>query len=274
MTNPDIVAPIFIIGCHRSGTSIFYRKLALHPDLAFITRTTRRAPNRLLMMRLFMLLRSKEKNTMPIGGEVWNKFGSTDDQVMTAADVTPEIRVYFERLVKNHLVLFKRERFLNKSPSNSVKIGFLNALFPDAYFIHMVRDGRAVARSISKGRKSHGRFSGAKYPGWQGLLDRPVVESCGLQWKQTIEYIKGSLKKIPAERVLQVRYEDFISRPIDTMQRVGDLCHLKWTDPLLEQVAEGLRSRNYKWSESFSPSEIELLQNLQGDLLTELGYAV
>jgi hypothetical protein len=120
MKTPDIVAPIFIIGCHRSGTSIFYRKLAIHPDLAFITRTTRRAPNQLLMMRLFMLLRSKEKNTMPIGGEVWNKFGSTDDQVMTAADVTPEIRGYFERLVKNHLVLFKRERFLNKSPSNSV----------------------------------------------------------------------------------------------------------------------------------------------------------
>jgi hypothetical protein len=274
MKTPDIVAPIFIIGCHRSGTSIFYRKLAIHPDLAFITRTTRRAPNQLLMMRLFMLLRSKEKNTMPIGGEVWNKFGSTDDQVMTAADVTPEIRGYFERLVKNHLVLFKRERFLNKSPSNSVKVGFLNALFPDAYFIHMVRDGRAVARSISTGRKSHGRFSGAKYPGWQDLLDRPIVESCGLQWKQTIEYIKESLKKIPAERVLQVRYEDFISRPIDTMLRVGEMCKLKWTDPLLEQVAEGLRSRNYKWSESFSPSEIELLQNLQGDLLAELGYTV
>jgi hypothetical protein len=274
MTTPEIVAPIFIIGCHRSGTSIFYRKLALHPDLAFITRTTRRAPNRLLMMRLFMLLRSKEKNNMPIGGEVWNIFGSTDDQVMTAADVTPEIREYFERLVKNHLVLFKRQRFFNKSPSNSVKIGFLNALFPDACFIHMVRDGRAVARSISKGRKSHGRFSGAKIPGWQGLLDRPVVESCGLQWKQTIEYIKDSLKKIPAGRVLQVRYEDFISRPIDTMRRVGEMCHLEWTDPLLQQVAEGLRSRNYKWSESFSPSEIELLQNLQGDLLAELGYTV
>jgi omega-hydroxy-beta-dihydromenaquinone-9 sulfotransferase len=274
MTNPDIVAPIFIIGCHRSGTSIFYRKLALHPDLAFVTRTTRRAPNRLLMMRLFMMIRSKEKNIMPIGGEAWNKFGSRDDQVMTVADVTSETREYFERLVKNHLVLFKRKRFLNKSPSNSVKIGFLNALFPDAYFIHMVRDGRAVARSISKGRKTHGRFSGAKYPGWQGLLDRPVVESCGLQWKQTIEYIKDSLKKIPAERVLQVRYEDFVSRPIDTMRRVGETCHLEWTDFLLEQVAEGLRSRNYKWSESFSPSEIELLQNLQGDLLAEMGYMV
>jgi len=274
MTTPEIIAPIFIIGCHRSGTSIFYRKLALHPDLAFITRTTRRAPNRLLMMRLFMLLRSMEKNSTPIGGEVWNKFGSEADQVMTAADVTPEIRHYFERLVKNHLILFKRKRFLNKSPSNSVKIGFLNALFPDAYFIHMVRDGRAVGRSISKGRLTHGRFSGAKYPGWQGLLDRPVVESCGRQWIQTIDHIRESLKKIPPERVLQVRYEDFIAKPVETMQRVGKRCHLVWTDVLLEQVADGLKSRNYKWSESFSPADIALLQNLQGDLLTELGYDV
>ncbi len=100
------------------------------------------------------------------------------------------------------------------------------------------------------------------------------MESCGLQWKQTVGYIKDSLNTISAERVLQVRYEDFISRPIDTMQRVGEVCHLEWTDPLREQVAEGLRSRNYKWSESFSPSEIELLQNLQGDLMAELGYTV
>jgi Sulfotransferase family len=274
MTRPEIVAPIFIIGCHRSGTSIFYRKLALHPDLAFITRTTRRAPNQLLMMRLFMLLRSVEKNSMPIGGEVWNKFGSEEDQVMTAADVTPEIRTYFERLVKNHLILFRRKRFLNKSPSNSVKIGFLNALFPDAYFIHMVRDGRAVARSISKGRMTHGRFSGAKYPGWQNLMDRPLVESCGTQWVQTIGYIRESLKKIPADRVLQVRYEDFIASPMETMQRVGETCKLTWTHALLEQVADGLKSRNYKWSETFSPADIALLQTLQGDLLTELGYDI
>ena len=274
MTQPKIVAPIFIIGCHRSGTSIFYRKLALHPDLAFITRTTRRSPNQLLMMRLFRLFRSEKKNTTPIGGEFWNKFDASEDQVMTAADVTARNRKYFENLIRNHLVLFNRPRFLNKSPSNSVKIEFLNALFPDACFIHIIRDGRAVARSISVGRKSHGRFSGAKVPGWRDLMDRPLVESCALQWQQTVRYVQSSLKKIPDERVLSVRYEDFVSRPIETMQRVGSKCGLRWTDTLLEKTADGLRSRNYKWAEAFSASDIDFMNGLLGDLLTELGYDV
>lgn len=274
MTPPKIAAPIFILGCHRSGTSIFFRKLALHPDLAFTTRTTRRAPNRLFMMRVFQWFRSREKNTTPIGGEFWNKFDRGDDQVMTAGDVTPAIREYFERLVRNHQRLFNRKRFLNKSPSNSVKIAFLNELFPDACFIHIVRDGRAVTRSISVGRVSHGRFSGAKIPGWQHLLDLPVIESCGRQWQQTVRYIQASLGQVPAERVLTIRYEDFVAQPVDTMQRVGDKFRLNWTGPLLDQVAEGLRSRNYKWSETFSAADIELLNRLLGDLLVELGYAV
>ena len=274
MTTPEIIAPIFIVGCHRSGTSIFFRKLALHPDLAYTTRTTRRAPNRLLLMHLFQIFRSKEKNTTPIGGEFWSKFDTGDDQVLTAADVTNPIRNYFERLVKNHLMLFNRKRFLNKSPSNSVKIEFLNELFPDAFFIHIIRDGRAVAQSISVGRLSHGRFSGAKYPGWRHLMTLPVMESCGLQWKQTVEYVRESLTKIPGRRVLQIRYEDFISRPVETMQHVGERCGLVWTDTLLEQVAEGLRSRNYKWSERLSPADMELLHRQLGNQLMELGYTL
>ncbi|MEN8246679.1 MAG: sulfotransferase [Thermodesulfobacteriota bacterium] len=274
MNKPEIVAPIFIIGCHRSGTSIFYRKLALHPDLAYITRTTRRAPNRLVMMRLFHLFRSKEKNITPIGGEFWNKFDSSQDQVMRVADVTPKNRIYFERLLRNHLMYFNRPRFLNKSPSNSVKIDFLNELFPDAVFIHMIRDGRAVARSISVGRFSHGRFSGAKIPGWQDILKRPAIESCGLQWKKTVEFIQASLEKIPSERVLAVRYEDFVARPVEIMQRVGETCGLQWNDEILTQVAGGLRSRNYKWKDTFSQAEIDLLNDLLGRLLTELGYEV
>jgi len=271
---PEIIAPVFIVGCHRSGTSIFYRKFALHPDLASITRTTRKVPNSLLLMRLFMLFRSQEKNYTPIGGEVWNKFAPHNEHALDAKNVTPQIRRYYQKVVQNHLILFNKKRFLNKSPSNSVKLGFLNEIFPDAFFIHLVRDGRAVSHSILRGRRKHGRFSGARFPGWQEIMDKPIVESCGLQWKRTLEYILNSVKILSADRFMQVRYEDFIIRPRETMLAIGEKCGLKWSDKVLDQVAEGLENRNYKWSANFDQTDIELLNALLGDLLEDFRYEV
>ena len=269
---PEIIAPIFIIGCQRSGTTIFYRKFAFHPELATITRTTRRAPNNLWIMRLFMLLRSREKNFKPIGGEVWNKFTPPDSDMMHAADVTPRMRAYYHKLIRNHLILFNKKRFLNKSPSNSVKIGFLNEIFPDAYFIHIIRDGRAVTHSLSRGRKRHNRYSGVKFPGWQDVMEKHIIEGCAYQWKQTVEYILDAVKILPPGRFMQIRYEDFIEQPKETMKTIGDTCGLDWSDASLNRVAEGLRSRNYKWSENFSPAEIDLLKNMLGDFMGQFGY--
>ena len=269
---PEVVAPIFIVGCQRSGTTIFYRKFALHPDLATITRTTRRAPNNLWLMRLLMFLRSKEKNFKPIGGEAWGKFTPPDSDVLLAADVTPVMRAYYQKLIRNHLILFNKRRFLNKSPSNSVRIGFLNEIFPDAYFIHIIRDGRAVTHSLSRGRKRHNRYSGVKFPGWQEVMDMPMVEGCAFQWKRTVEHILDAVRILPPNRFLQIRYEDFIEQPKETMRTVGSMCNLDWNDASLNQVAEGLRSRNYKWSDNFSPDEIDLLNTMLGDFMGQFGY--
>jgi hypothetical protein len=271
---PEIIAPIFIVGCQRSGTTVFYRKFALHSDLATITRTTRRAPNNLLLMRLFMLFRSSEKNLKPIGGEVWSKFAPSDSDMLHAVDVTPRMREYYHTLIRNHLVLFKKKRFLNKSPSNSARIGFLNEIFPDAFFIHLIRDGRAVTHSLSRGRKRHDRYSGVKFSGWQAVMEKPLVEGCAYQWKRTVEYILDAVQILPPERFIQIRYEDFVDQPMVVMQTIGTKCGLDWDDALLHQVAQGLKSRNYKWSENFSRPEMDLLNAMLGDFMGRFGYEV
>jgi hypothetical protein len=205
---------------------------------------------------------------------VWNKFAPPESDMLQAADVTPEMRAYYHKLIRNHLILFNKRRFLNKSPSNSVKIGFLNEIFPDAYFIHIIRDGRAVSHSLSRGRKRHNRYSGVKFPGWQDVMDKPIIEGCAYQWKRTVEYILDAVKILPPERFMQIRYEDFIVRPKETMKTIGDMCGLEWNDVSLNRVAEGLRSRNYKWSDNFNPDEIDLLNNMLGHFMGQFGYQV
>ncbi len=44
-----------------------------------------------------------------------------------------------------------RRRLVEKTPVNSFRIGYLDALCPDARFVHIIRDGRDVAASISRG---------------------------------------------------------------------------------------------------------------------------
>src|SRR5262245_17220948 len=98
---PAVVAPIFIVGCHRSGTTVLYRKLALHPDVTFITRTTKKVSSPLWLMRLLKRFRTDEQNATPTGGDVWNKIAPRDDHSLFAADATPAAIRYFHQVVRN-----------------------------------------------------------------------------------------------------------------------------------------------------------------------------
>ena len=62
--------------------------------------------------------------------------------------VTPEARRRFRRLFSAEL----GSTLVEKSPINTMRIGYLNAISPQATFVHIVRDGIEVARSSSKWR--------------------------------------------------------------------------------------------------------------------------
>ena len=44
MSRPRSTAPVFLIGAPRSGTSLLYKCLALHPDLGYISNYNERLP--------------------------------------------------------------------------------------------------------------------------------------------------------------------------------------------------------------------------------------
>ncbi len=45
-------APIFIIGCPRSGTNTLYERMAAHPEVAYISNITKKTPDSLFLTRL------------------------------------------------------------------------------------------------------------------------------------------------------------------------------------------------------------------------------
>lgn len=270
----EVRAPIFIVGCPRSGTSVFYEKLACHPDLAWISTATKRAPASPLLTRLLMLVRKDMRPTEAKG--VWDRFCRGDDHALGRGDATPRARRYFQRVMRTHLAIFRKSRFLSKCPRNTVRIEFLDALFPDAFFIHIVRDGRAVAWSILRSRqKEQGAYWGAKPPGWRAVLGLPLLEAAALQWKLITEHALAAAATLPPERYIELRYEDFTARPAEVLRETAARCGLAWPDPAaLEALVSNVENRNFKWREALQPPEVERLHALIGPLLTRLGYAL
>ena len=269
----SIYKPIFIVGMMRSGTSVFYRTICAHPGLAYISQTTKKFPLSVLKTRLFQIVR---RNQMPTEGHrIWRKFVRSEDHSLGREHATAESKHYFRQLVAAQMQMHRKRRFVSKYPRNALRIPFLDEIFPDALFVHLVRDGRAVARSLIEAREfsdSRDVYWGSCAPGWQKLLDVEPLEAVALQWRMNVDYTLQSAQFLPPERYLEIHYEDFTADTVATLQRVARFCELEWPPGLPERLAKGIEDRNYKWREAFSAAEIARVTALQKDLLEKLGY--
>jgi len=265
--------PIFLVSLPRSGSWVFYRKLARHPELGWISKATRKWPTSATVNRLLRPFRGPD---VPVeGSRIWRRFAREEDDVLEAAHLTPAARDWVRRMAATQVRLQGKRRFLSKYPRNGLRVGWLDAIFPDALFVHLVRDGRAVARSILDRREHHdglGAWWGSRPPGWHELLDRPPAEQAALQWRLCIEHTRAAAAKLGPGRYLEIRYEDFCDAPAETLQTVSGFCGLRWPTGLLEELVRDVRSQNFKWRERLSSEEIAAVEGVAGELLAELRY--
>jgi hypothetical protein len=267
--------PIFIVGMPRSGTSVFYEKLGGHPDLAWLSRTSKKFPRSPTLTRLFSLVRRDRSPTE--APRVWRRFTRAEDDTLTRAQVTPAQRAYYRQVARAQMQARGAPRFLGKYPRNGLRMDYLDEIFPGCLFIHVIRDGRAVARSIVEMRELHGgrdTYWGIRPPGWRDLVGREYTEAIGRQWTLTIEYIRAHAAPFRPDRYTEVRYEDFCAAPAPTLEKVGAFCGLRWPPGVLENITADVRSCNHKWRSAFTPDEIATLNRTMGGLLKELGYDV
>jgi hypothetical protein len=275
MKEVPVVKPVFIVGVPRSGTSIFYRKLACHPDFAWLTKTSKKFPRSVFASRFASVFHKDNRHTE--GSWIWRKFAREQDDCLEKGDLTPRAASFYRDVFRAQMALFDKPRFLSKYPRNVLRMEFFKEIFPDALFIHVIRDGRAAANSILNCRLKHGgadEYWGIKPPAWKELLDRDGLESCCLQWKQTVEYARKSAENLSDGQYTEIKYEDFVSSPIEVLQAVGEFCDIKWEEELLESLVSDLRSQNYKWREKFSSDQIDMMHDHIGALLKDLGYDV
>lgn len=246
--------PIFMIGCPRSGTSVSAVLLARHPDVAHFSEA----------------------------GEVWDPhhYGDPDaDHHWTAEDVTQDEAARLHDRFEFARRLRRGDRLFNKHPRNSVRVEFLQAVFPDAVFVHVIRDGRAVVHSLLEmierepERKQVPMGGFCKPPDWRDYLRDDPAEQAALQWREVVRHVLNRRAWLGGS-YFEYRYEDLCQDTRGVLAQVLVFAGLRADAAVLDRMPERLPSRNFKWRQALTAAQIETINNIQSTLLLQLGYEV
>lgn len=268
--------PIFIIGTQRSGTTILYRLFTKHKDTAYFEHYCDKLYTHSLLFPLipylfrYQKLRYKITRPIPKEGDVWDRFFDPLE-CLNENHVEEKIKKYYYSAIKSELKAFKATRFVNKEPMNCYRIRWINSMFPDAFYIIIWRDPKAVIYSMYKLlEKARALFNrrGKKYV--HGYGPNTLMEKFGKDVSILETYINyynflkdQIIKDLPVikNKLIEINYEDFVETPREIITNLYDFTELKWYPKLNEQIPEVLeRNNNNKWK-SLPQKEKQILQN-------------
>jgi hypothetical protein len=288
-----ITKPIFIVGTGRCGSTAFHRLLALHPELMWLSGFAEHFPDRPAWNRwavtavgnpvIRRIFRKRIKPGENYGFWYRHAYGFAEPgRDLLRSDVTPRVRKQLRAVIERMLTP-ERHRFLAKLTGWS-RLGFLNEIFEDAKFIHIVRDGRAVASSLLhisdwQWRGWYGPYSWRYGPlppedqaAWEAS-NRSYAVLAGLQWKMHTRAFEAARQTIDPKRVLQVKYESFCQDPVETLKQVLEFAELSDSRAFQRQVkAANIRDMTNRWRADLSAEQQTLLDDLLHEDLSRYGY--
>lgn len=280
-----VIKPVFIMGAPGSGTTLLYDALCTHKDLAYVTLNMLRAgihkqgrvvgDKRTALFRVQNLFHRDQASSVPHeANNFWIKYFGTYNY-LTENDFMPQMAAYYRKNVLAVQNIWKRPRFINKNLQHCVRVRILGRIFPDAKFIHIIRDGRAVAYSIlnKKGEANPTMFllSLKKILGDKYELERSELFNYGSAWAELVRKAKEAGAFGP-DRYHELRYEDLIARPYDEIKRVVEFCELDWYGRFEESIPK-TSNMNTKWKQNASDDQKKDLEESTLELRQTLGIA-
>ena len=263
-------APLFIVGCPRSGTTLLLRLIRDYLDMGFGRDNGRFVRYRNLLEH-YGALEQDENLTRLLRGifadgdfrKRFKGFSLEPEQVMTAL----EERTFSDliRLIYAAFALAQgKSRWGGKTPRYVFHIAELSEMFPDAKFIHIVRDGRDVALSLFGMPWGAPRncYMVAKY------------------WQERVSAAQASGADLGAEKYLEIKYERLLTDPVSVFQKIVDFGSFEVDrDQVLGRFGEDmpaiLKKDNLdKWKTRLTPTQIMVFEQTAGAKLEELGYEV
>lgn len=290
----------FVVGVSRSGTTLLRLMLDAHPDLTipaethFVPMVANAVDRALEEGASTQTVRQRALEAMT-GHPRWGDFRLDEADVrarMAQHDpLSPgdAIRSFYEACA----ALEGKPRWGDKSPPYTYKAGRIQKALPEARFVHIIRDGRDVALSLSE-------------VSW-GPDDITVAAE---KWVSELRKARKRSKNLMRGTYMEVHYEDLVTDPEPTLRRIAEFVDLPWDDAMLnypERAAERMRgemertlkplgggtitaeertrqhqlvfekpsaSRAGRWRTDMSPENRKAFEAVAGGLLKKLGYEV
>ena len=241
----------FVLGTGRCGSTLVHEIIARHPDVGFVSNLQDRVPQLPLPSRLNNDIYRRVPERFTTKGRLRyapsEAYRALDREVspvisaplrdLLAEDVTPWLEQRFRSFFERRAAAQGRPLFLHKF-TGWPRYGFVHRIFPEARFIHVVRDGRAVANSFLQMPWWQG-YRGPDHWNWGPLSEadareweesgRSFAVLAGLEWKLLMDAFESARDLVPAARWMEVRYEDFVAEPREYMRAMLDHLGLDWT---------------------------------------------
>jgi hypothetical protein len=265
--------PLLILGVRRSGTTLLRVMLDRHSQLAvpdesyFVPQLADRHLRRIDVESFVDDLR--RINTLAEWHVPLDKVRRRlRDGMPVGAAIATVYAVYAEEQGKS--------RWGDKTPMYMQNLRLLERLFPDALFVHLIRDGRDAAMSFL------GMPRGIVTETWMHPRT-PGEFAC--QWRTEVA-AASRLGRRSAPRYLEIRYEDLVADVESALRRICAFVQLDYEPAMGDyagnvDVSEKPHQQSLKrppttglrdWRSQMSPDDVAAFEDVAGDLLRELGY--
>lgn len=286
----QVKEPIIIVGTGRSGSTLFYEMMSGHPNAAWMSTCCKYFPAKPAVNRHFMQLID-----WPLVGSVlkryvhpreyyefwdyWFKGFSVTCRDLVAEDVTQSacaLNTVFGRMLTP-----RRNRLILKI-TGWPRIGFLREIFPDAKFIHIMRDGRSVSSSMLQQSWWWG-WRGPENWRWGQLTpqqrqlwekyDKSFVVLAAIEWMILMESFDKAAARLTPDKYKIIKYEDLCESPGEMIKDVLQFCGLQQTDAFSASIARyPVKSAGQKWKTELNNKQRHDLQEVLAELLRKHGY--
>ncbi|MGH9156427.1 MAG: sulfotransferase family protein [Acidimicrobiales bacterium] len=279
-TPTPAVAPLpMFVGCGRSGTTLVRAIFDSHSQLAvahhaqFIVSMGR---HRRRYEGIHGLRRERFLSDLFASHRFAHLQLNRDEVRDLFATPVPSFPTAVRRVLAHFAERQGKTRYADKTPGHVVRIQLLSELFGEARFVHIIRDGRNS---------------------WVGYRDRgfgpKTVADAAFNWKGRVARGRCAGLALGPERYLEVRYEELVERPAETLDPVCRFLGLEFEESMLgyheragailagldpadrgdfENLFRPLTKGVRDWRTEMSSSEQAVFDAIAGELLADLGY--
>jgi LPS sulfotransferase NodH len=268
-----LTAPVLILGVSRSGTTLLKEMLDSHSALAI--------PTESYFVPQLLARHGRRLNVDAFLDDVGRlarirEWGVTPELVRERLPESPTAEQAIRTIYGAYADLRGKARYGDKTPIYMQRLDLLARVFPDAQYVHLLRDGRDAALSFV-GMRRRASFNPSRPRG---------IAAFASQWRYEVEAARGLGRRLGAERYFELTYERLIAESEQELRHVCEFLGLEFEPAMLAyherfdaaelsdhpRLAQPPQRDVRSWRREMSQADTEVFEAVAGDLLAELGY--